>query len=313
MLPKRENPIMKFSWNTIRSALLITLGLTMVIMGIAWAIDPLPATPAPAATAADPSASAVAIIPQAGAISTPPTSPMTPAPASAPAPTSPQTAASTPAPIVQAPIGIGTTPAATGLPSSAASPASNADTEVVETEITEEVDSPTQPGKKIKRKRKVRRRVKRRGKRGGKRAGMKFPKRKKSKGAQPLGMPRGKNPSQMTPQELLQRRNQLVRAQQKRALMRIQRQPMSNLAKLRARQMQQLPPGAKKYGSRRTVGMTPGKSGKSKGTRGKKGKGEKSSGASAQEAQAEATDTAAEQTDSSTAGDDSSAEPAPES
>lgn len=273
---------MKFSWNTIRSALLISLGLTMVLMGIAWTMTPAPTT----AASPDQAASAATL--------------------SAPAP-----ASLVPSAAPAAPTGMGSTTGATGFP--ATTPANNAETEIVETEITEEVDSPTQPGKKIRRKRRVKRRRKKAGKRTRKLSGMKFPKRKKSKGAQPLGMPRGKNPSQMTPQELLQRRNQLVRAQQKRALMRIQRQPMSNLAKLRARQMQQLPPGAKKYGSRRTVGMTPGKSGKSKGTRGKKGKGEKSSGASAQEAQAEATDTAAEQTDSSTAGDDSSAEPAPES
>jgi hypothetical protein len=212
---------------------------------------------------------------------------------------------------------MGTTTGATGfLPSNTAAPAAGTDTEIVEEEITEEVDSPTQPGKKIKRKRRVKRRVKRRGKKAGKRGGMKFPKRKKSKSAAPLGMQRGKHPSQMKPQERLQRRNQLVRAQQKRALMRIQRQPTSNLAKLRARQMQQLPPGAKKYGSRRTVGMTPGKSRGKKGAQ-RKGKGNKAGGASAQEAQADTPADSAEQTDSSAeapaATDDGSTEPAPES
>lgn len=273
---------MKFSWNTIRSALLISLGLTMILMGIAWTMTPAPTTTA----SPDPAASAATL--------------------SAPAP-----ASLVPSAAPAAPTGIGSTTGATGFPP--ATPANNAETEIVETEITEEVDSPTQPGKKIRRKRRVKRRRKKAGKRSGKRAGMKFPKRKKSKGAQPLGMPRGKHPSQMKPQERIQRRNQLVRAQQKRALMRMQRQPTSNLAKLRARQMQQLPPGAKKYGSRRTVGMTPGKSGK-QGSRGKnRGKSKNAAESSAQGAQAEATDTAAEQTDSSTAGDDSSAEPAPES
>lgn len=234
-----ENPIMKFSWNSIRSAILISLGLTMVIMGVAWAIDPLPAAAAPLIAA--------------------------------------------PAIARVAPTGMGTT----AIPISNEAPGvADADTEIIESEVTEEIPSPTQPGKKIKRKRKVRRRVKRRrkraGKRAGKRTGMKFPHRIKSRSAAPIGMHASKMSPQQRKQWEVARRNYLVRAQRQRALMRIQRTPTSNLAKLRARQMKQLPPGAKKRGSRKTVGMIPSR-GKGKGKR--KGKSRKAGASKAQGSQ----------------------------
>lgn len=276
---------MKFSWKNIRPAVLISLGLTMILMSVAWAMDPLaPAagTPAPApvqvtqpdSTAVQASASAPIQVTQPDPTATQAT--LAPVPAAATTTLTPlpavTTTASSPAPTSQlavipltstAPLA-STDNGSTGLPSSGAtSTAANADTEIVETEITEEVASPTQPGKKIKRRRKVRRRVKKgRGKKSAKVRGIKYPHRIKSKkGVAGSTMTMGKNPSQMTPQQRqrweIARRNRLVQAQRKRALMRIQKTPQSNLAKMRARQVQLLPQKKKKYGSRKTIGMTP--------------------------------------------------------
>lgn len=199
---------------------LFSISFVLLLMGIIQAQVPVPPT-------VDPSAVMPASI-ATPTLSTLPTAdlslPAIPAPASAPAPVT----------------AVGVDPA-TG-------------DQIVETEVEETVEeaSSTQPGKKVrrKRKRKVRRRVK-------------SAKRKQGRGAT-RGMAgakkRSKPISQMTPQERVRHRSQLVAAQRRRRSKQLgtgKGRVMSNLQKAQAMALQrQVQHKKKKTGSRPTQGLT---------------------------------------------------------
>lgn len=223
---------------------LLSISLMLLLMGIIQAQIQVPPT-------IDPSAliSGSAIIP-AGSNSSLATATL---PTATPATASTQLPATTPT--------LSTLPTADlSLPSPASAPApitavaidpATGD-QIVETTVEETVDeaSPTQPGKKVrrKRKRKVRRRVK-------------STKRKQGRGAA-RGMrgatPRSKPISQMTAQERVRHRSQLVAAQRRRRSKQLgtgKGRVRSNLQKAQAMALQRQVKHKKK-GSRPTQGLT---------------------------------------------------------